>query len=136
MSDVRTMSDVRVVPHNVGDVRCLRDVRCSHDVVMADVRKVSVLSDVRTMSREMSVLSAPRPPETEPRAGEWAEREPRRRRVSDTSRTPRLTSITLSHRAKLALLCHPLIRKPEYLYLFPDDFPCFFGRILGIANEN
>ena len=134
--DVRCPHDVRVVPHNVGDVRCLRDVRCSHDVVMADVRKVSVLSDVRTMSRAMSVLSAPRPPETEPRAGEWAEREPRRRRVSDTSRTPRLTSITLSHRAKLALLCHPLIRKPEYLYLFPDDFPCFFGRILGIANEN
>ena len=130
MSDVRTMP---VVPHNVGDVRCLRDVRCSHDVVMADVRKVSVMSDVRTMSREMSVmsdvrtmcramsvLSAPRPPETEPRAGEWAERG----RGGTESRT------------KLALLCHPLIRKPEYLYLFPDDFPCFFGRILGIANEN
>ena len=87
-----------VVPHDVS-----RDVRCPHDV------------------RAMSVLSAPRPPETEPRAGELAERGPRRRRVSDTSRTPRSTSITLSSTYDLF-----------FVDFFPDNFPCFLDASLTL----
>ena len=90
-----------VVPHDVS-----RDVRCPHDV------------------RAMSVLSAPRPPETEPRAGEWAERGPRRRRVSDTSRTPRSTSITLSSTYDLFAA--------EYPYFFLHNFPCFLDASLTL----
>ena len=82
------------------------------------------MSDVRTMSRAMSVLSAPRPPETEPRAGEWAERGPRRRRVSDTSRTPRSTSITLSSTYDLFAA--------EYPYFFLHNFPCFLDASLTL----